>query len=79
MLKNLFGDLALDNTVRAVFRLLGRLSFSTAGSLRVIIAENAISQSVTGTVSITGQSGAVGYQQSQDNFNIGYRTRISKT
>ena len=77
MLKNLFGDLALDNSIRYLIRLLSRLTFQN-GDLRVVLASAGLStQAVSGTVNNVA-SGATAYQLSQDNFNMGFRSRISK-
>jgi hypothetical protein len=78
MLKNLFGDIALDQSIRNLLRNLGRLTFVN-GDLRVVLASAGQStQAVSGTVSVTPTTGPA-YQQSQDNFNMGFRSRISKS
>ena len=81
MLKNLFGDLATDLTLKTLMRLLSRTTYSTGGSLRVVLAEAGLAtQAVNGTVTIQTNTGnSMSHQMSHDNFVNGFRSRISKT
>lgn len=56
MLQNLFGDLALDTTLKAIIQRLGRLSFSPSSGLRVAFESAQPVTVSSGTISYVGQS-----------------------
>lgn len=57
MVKNLFGDLGLDSTIKALKNVISRFTFDTAGQLRTTVAGTvAVSSGTVTTVSTVAQS-----------------------
>ena len=57
MVKNLFGDLGLDSTIKALKNVISRFTFDTTGQLRTTVAGTvAVSSGTITTVSTVTQS-----------------------
>ena len=78
MVQNLFGDLGLDSTIKALKNVISRFTFDTAGQLRtavsgsVSVSSGSVSVS-SGTITTVGTVGTV----SQSNGCIGDSGRTS--
>ena len=64
MVQNLFGDLALDSTIKFLKGIISRFTFDTSGQLRVAINSNATvginGGSLTAVTTVTTSNGSIG-------------------
>ncbi len=60
MVKNLFGDLGLDSTIKALKNVISRFTFDTAGQLRVGGNVGISSGTVTTVTTVTTSLGSIG-------------------
>ncbi len=60
MVKNLFGDLGLDSTIKALKNVISRFTFDTTGQLRVGGNVGISSGTVTTVTTVTTSLGSIG-------------------
>ena len=60
MVKNLFGDLGLDSTIKALKNVISRFTFDTTGQLRVGGNVGITSGTVTTVTTVTTSLGSIG-------------------
>ena len=60
MVQNLFGDLGLDSTIKALKNVISRISFDTAGQLRVGGNVGISSGTVTTVGTVSQSNGCIG-------------------
>ena len=70
MVKNLFGDLSLDSTIKALKNVISRFTFDTAGQLRTTVA---------GTVAVSSGTVTTVSTVTQANISFGDSGKLSTT
>ena len=60
MVQNLFGDLSLDSTIKALKNVISRFTFDTSGQLRTTVAGTVAVSSVTTVGTVTTSNGSIG-------------------
>lgn len=61
MLQNLFGDIALDATIKSLLQKFGRMSFDNTSSLRIIPTGGTVATVSTVTAVTTMATGNIGF------------------